>query len=305
MTQDSGDLRKLLCEFLPGLCIESVASPSGQRVVYYAKFVAPAPLSRISWSSIVVKAAEQLNASQIAYLQKEILLLNSLKSSYYPKLYYNATIIHQPGTEDPLPHKIFLSIEERVDAQPLNIYRSYFSTENKVSKLLLDLVEGLDLLWSRPEKIVHRDLKPTNILVRKDKSVVIIDLGIVREEGMPGLTHDNAPWGPCTPLYASPEQATNDKTNISFKSDFFALGTIAYELMTGENPYGKESDSGRDVLHRVRTFKPKALSELGLASERFSKIIEVLMKKQPFERYRTIQLFKQALQDFRGTANGK
>ena len=149
------------------------------------------------------------------------MLLNSLRSRYYPKLHYNDTISHQPGTGDPLPHKIFLSIEERVDALPLNMCPSQFSTESKVSKLLLDLVEGLDLLWSRPEKIVHRDLKPTNILVRQDESIIIIDLGIVREEGMPGLTHDDAPYGPCTPLYASPEQASNDKRNISFKSDFF------------------------------------------------------------------------------------
>ena len=299
MTEDNNNLRKLLCDFLPGLCIESVASPSGQRVVYYAKFVAPAPPSQIGWGAIVVKIADQLNAHQIAYLQKEILILNSLRSRYYPKLYYNNLITYRPETEDPLPFKIFISIEERANAVPLTSCSGLFSTEQKVSKLLLDLIEGLNLLWSRPERIVHRDLKPANLLVRHDESIVIIDLGIVREEGKPGITYDDLPWGPCTPLYASPEQTRNDKRNISFKSDIFALGTIAYELMTGSNPYGKASDDARTVFSKVRDYKPTTLFNLGLASEEFSKIIELLMKKEPFERYRTVPLFRQALLDFR------
>lgn len=304
MTVDNKDLRTLLCDFLPGLCIESVASPSGQRVVYYAKFIVPATPSQIGWGGIVVKIADQLNAHQIAYLQKEILILNSLHSPYYPRLHYNNLISYRPETEDPLPSKIFISIEERAAAVPLTSCSELFSTEQKISKLLLDLIEGLSLLWSRPEKIVHRDLKPANLLIRHDESIVIIDLGIVREEGKPGITYDDSPWGPCTPLYASPEQANNDKRNISFKSDFFALGTIAYELRTGSNPYGKASDDARTIFSKVREYKPATLFSVGLASEGFSEIIEVLMKKEPFERYRTIPLFKQALLYFRKAAYG-
>lgn len=304
MTTDSKELRQLLCDFLPGLCVESVASPSGQRVVYFANFMSPAPSSRIGWGPVVVKIAQELNASQMAYLQKEILLLNSLRSRYYPKLHYNNLISTRPGTEDPLPHKAFLSIEERVDASPLTLCKTRFSTDDTVSKLLLDLIDGLALLWSRSEKIVHRDLKPANLLIRDDGSVVIIDLGIVREEGVPGITYDDAPWGPCTPLYSSPEQARNDKRNISFKSDLFAIGTIAYELIAGSNPYGKASDDARDVFNNVQTVKPKSLFRLGLASEQFSNIIDVLMKKEPFERYRTVPLLKKALLDFRKVSYG-
>jgi len=288
MTSDTPELRQLVCAFLPGLRIESVASPSGQRVVYFGKFASPAPAARIAWGPIVVKIAQELNPSQMAYLQKEIQLLNSLRSRYYPKLYYNNLISNQPGTEDPLPDKAFLSIEERVDASPLTLCTKQFSTEEKVSSLLLDLIDGLALLWDRPEKIVHRDLKPANLLIRGDESVVIIDLGIVREEGAPGITYDDMPYGPCTPLYSSPEQARNDKKNISFKSDLFARGTISYELIGGSNPYGKPSDDVRSVLNNVKTLQPKSLFERGLASEQFSNIINVLMKKEPFERYRTV-----------------
>ena len=133
---------------------------------------------------------------------------------------------------------------------------------------------------------------------------MIIDLGIVREEGAPGITYDDSPWGPCTPLYSSPEQARNDKKNISFKSDFFALGTIAYELITGANPYGKQSDDARVVFNNVRDLQPRTLFKLGRASEPFSNIVQTLMKKEPFERYRTVPLFRKALLDFRKVSYG-
>jgi serine/threonine protein kinase len=213
-------------------------------------------------------------------------------------------INYHPGTDDPLPQKAFVSIEERAVASPLSACRTRFTTEDKVSKLLLDLIEGLDLLWSRPEKIVHRDLKPANLLIRDDESVVIIDLGIVREEGTPGITYDDSPWGPCTPLYSSPEQSRNDKKNISFKSDFFALGTIAYELISGANPYGKPSDDARAIFNNVRNVQPQTLFKLGRASEPFSNIVQTLMKKEPFERYRTVPLFRKALLDFRKVSYG-
>jgi eukaryotic-like serine/threonine-protein kinase len=259
----------------------------------------------MQWGTIVVKISEQLNARQIAYLQKEIHLLNSFSCPYYPKLHYSEAFSRHPETDDPLLHRLFVSIEERIDAIPLHKCQPQFSTEAKVSLLLLNLVDGLDLLWSRQEKIVHRDLKPANILIRKDESVVIIDLGIVREEGSAGLTDDYALWGPCTPPYASPEHANNDKKNISFKSDFFALGTIAYELISGSNPYhDSQSDTATDILLKIRTFVPKTLHALGLSSRAFSDIIEVLMKKEPFERFRTVSRFKQALLDFREASYG-
>jgi serine/threonine protein kinase len=225
---------------------------------------------------------------------------------YYPKLHYNEAFTHDPDNGDSLAHLVFVSIEERVDAEPLSKCKARFTTESKVIGLLNSLIDGLDLLWSRPEKIVHRDLKPENILVRKDGSVVIIDLGIVREEGAPGLTDDAAQWGPCTPPYASPEQARNDKKNITFKSDLFTLGTIAYELLTGSNPYADpQTDTKEDMLVKIQTLVPTTLYALGKTTQLFSQMIEVLMKKEPFERFRTVSRFKQSLLECHEAQNGK
>jgi serine/threonine-protein kinase len=295
-TIDSAQLRALLVKLLPGLNITSTPAASGQRAVYFADFGLGADPAFISWGNVVVKVAEQLSIKQIAYLQKEIEILNSLDSPFFPTLHYNDVFSTDPDTEDPLPNKIFVSIEQRIAAEPLTDCKARFNTEEQVKKLLVGLIDGLNLLWSRPDKIVHRDLKPANILIRADDSVVIIDLGIVRQEGAVGHTETHAPFGPCTPPYASPEQANNDKKNITFKSDCFTLGTIAYELLTGVNPYyDPAKDKLDDVLDKVRSHTPTTLVTQGKASQRFSDAIEKIMRKQPYERYRTPEFFRAAL----------
>ena len=79
-----------------------------------------------------------------------------------------------------------------------------------------------------------------------------------------GLTLTHAPWGPCSPPYASPEQAKNDKKNILFKSDFFSLGVLAYELMTEENPFFNCPELSNDeILDNVCKIIPPSLFSLG------------------------------------------
>lgn len=301
---DSPDVRKLLENLLPGLHIDSVPAKSGQRVVYFCKFLSPASSRFQNWGDVVLKVSQQLSPKQIAYLQKEVEILNSLDSPCYPKLLHTEVFTHDPRTEDPLPARLFVSVEKRINASPLSDCVRDFQTEQSVANLLIRLIDALDLLWSRPDKIIHRDLKPANILVKKDRGIVIIDLGIVREEGTAGNTETVLPWGPCSPPYASPEQAKNDKRHITFKSDFFAMGTIAYELLCGRNPYYATGDCREDILHKVLTKAPPTLASLGRASEAFSGVIETVMRKEPYERYRSPQRFRDALLLARGALNG-
>jgi len=157
----------------------------------------------------------------------------------------------------------------------------------------LKLVNGLSLLWEHKQKIIHRDLKPANILITDEDDIVIIDLGIIREEGTSGLTMTYMPFGPCSPPYASPEQAQNKKKFISYKSDFYSLGVIAYELLSGKNPfYEGEDESIYDVLDKVVNFTPPTLEELGKSTDGISKLIEVLMSKEPYKRPRTVDMFR-------------
>jgi len=201
-----------------------------------------------------------------------------------------------------LPEKVFVTIEERKDAQPLSACGHHFKTESAVVDLLLKLSEALLLLWNHDRKLVHRDLKPDNLLITDQLDVIVIDLGIVRESGAAGITATHAPHGPLSPLYASPEQVKNDKRNISFKSDFFALGTIAYELLSGQHPFVRvDPPQYHDLMDSVPNYTPPRLDAVCQCSQQFATLIEMMMQKEPYRRFRSPEALQRALLALKGS----
>ncbi|MFN0058911.1 MAG: tetratricopeptide repeat protein [Planctomycetota bacterium] len=114
----------------------------------------------------------------------------------------------------------------------------------------LDLNERLKLLvavclavqHAHQKGVIHRDLKPSNVLVTLRDGVatpVVIDFGIAKALDRP-LTdrslHTDMRVFMGTPEYVSPEQAELSELNIDTRSDVYALGVLAYELMTGTTP---------------------------------------------------------------------
>ena len=287
---DNGTLRNFLLRLYPGLVIDDVPAPSGQRVVYFCHFEPDKTTDKdwSSWGDVVLKVSEGNSAQAIAYIQREIDILSKLDSPGYPRLLFDEVVREDPDTEDRLEYMRFITIEERIASHPLNEVLQLFNTEEKIIELLHNLLLVLRPLWEWSPPLVHRDLKPQNILITPDKNVVVIDLGIVRVEGSDGVTLSAFNIGPCTPRYASPEQATNDKRNISFKSDMFTLGVLCYELLSGSNPF----DSGDDLLDEIAVKVvgeiPPALSTISDCSDKFSDIIEKMMEKKPYKRYRKI-----------------
>ncbi|MEA9438395.1 hypothetical protein VCX44_21980 [Aeromonas caviae] len=120
-----------------------------------------------------------------------------------------------------------------------------------------------------------------------NRYLVIIDLGLLRQEGASGVTYSFCDFGPCTPAYASPEQAKNAKRDISFKSDLFSIGIICYQMLSGEHPFMIPGDTNfnDEVLDRVCSHIPDALYLKGVNRD-LSNIIEKMMSKEPYLRYR-------------------
>jgi len=146
-------------------------------------------------------------------------------------------------------------------------------------RIALDVAHALQYAHAR--QIIHRDIKPGNILIAKDGSAKLTDLGLAkRMDDQTRLTLAKQGFG--TPQYMPYEQAMNAKY-ADQRSDIFALGATLYHLATGQVPFPGENPI--EILdHKSRgDFVPA--SELCQAPEKFDAILSRMLAKEPKDRY--------------------
>lgn len=102
-------------------------------------------------------------------------------------------------------------------------------------RILVQMCSGVQAIHNAG--IIHRDLKPENILLTKDGNVKIADFGIARTGHGPKLTEHGGVVG--TIDYVSPEYMLNSQ--VDWRSDIYAIGILAYEMITGTSPFRGDS----------------------------------------------------------------
>jgi serine/threonine-protein kinase len=131
-------------------------------------------------------------------------------------LYYVMPYVEGQSLRDKLAHEGELPIAEAV-------------------RILRDVVDALS--EAHEKGVVHRDIKPDNVLLTKHHALVT-DFGVAKAvseaTGAERLTTEGVALG--TPSYMSPEQAAADP-HIDHRADIYAVGVVAYELLTGRTPF--------------------------------------------------------------------
>lgn len=100
--------------------------------------------------------------------------------------------------------------------------------------LLFQIGSALSYAHRRGQGVIHRDVKPANVMVDREGNAVVMDFGISKVgASQSGLTQTGATIG--TPEYMSPEQCMDKE--LTGASDQYALGIVAYEMITGAVPF--------------------------------------------------------------------
>jgi serine/threonine protein kinase len=107
--------------------------------------------------------------------------------------------------------------------------------------------------FAHQHMVIHRDLKMSNILVRSDGVVKLIDFGIAKlttpELGFQTVAPTRTEYRFLTPEYASPEQLLGQP--LTAVSDVYSLGVVLYELLTGRRPYSLTSRAASELTQVV------------------------------------------------------
>ena len=172
---------------------------------------------------------------------------------------------------------------EYVDGEPLlaRLRRTRPLPLEEALAISADLLRGL--AYAHSKGIIHRDVKPANILLTSAGQAKIADFGVARPLHS-SLTATRSLVG--TPNYMSPEQVKT--TPVSTRSDLFSIGTVMYELLTGNRPFASPELSA--ILYNVVNLVPPLASTVNPeVPETIARIVQRLMAKNPDERYATAE----------------
>ena len=161
-------------------------------------------------------------------------------------------------------------------------------------KLLLQVSSAM--AYAHGKGVMHRDLKPGNILLDGNDDAFVCDFGLARELGHDGAaTMTGQMLG--TPAYMSPEQALGDRDKIGEQTDVYALGAILYECLAGKAPF-----AGLPLAQLMNAVLEKEPTPLRKRNARvpvdLQVIVEKAMRKDPAERYATVQALAEDLERF-------
>jgi serine/threonine-protein kinase len=153
---------------------------------------------------------------------------------------------------------------------------------------------GDALAYAHSQNTVHRDIKPDNILIDGATGrTMVTDFGIARavSEGSDSkLTATGIAIG--TPAFMSPEQSAGDR-DIDGRTDLYALGIVAYQMLCGDLPFNATSAPALLVKHLSE--KPIPIEQRAMVPPDLARAVMLCLEKNPDDRFPNARAFVQAL----------
>jgi len=162
-------------------------------------------------------------------------------------------------------------------------------TMRRVEKILREIASAMD--YAHRQGVIHRDIKPGNILIDAEGHALLTDFGIVKmtQQGQSADLTGTGIVG--TPAYMAPEQAQG--LELDERADIYALGTVVFEMLTGQQPY--LADTVMQVLvKQIHDPVPSLLSVNPDMPEAIDDVMQKVLAKDPNDRYSSAADFAEA-----------
>ncbi len=193
---------------------------------------------------------------------------------------------------DTLPDGRQCIVMEYLDGEPLADMLARNRKEKRVMpipQVMVILEEMLSALGAAHSAgVIHRDLKPSNIFLCKQRDgmsyVKLLDFGIAKLGVLGSTPQTRASMLVGTPSYMAPEQARGGA--VSPAMDLYAVGIIAFEMLTGELPFTGESVVEVLMKHAEEP-PPKPSSLLMSIPDDLDELVVKLLAKEPKDRYQS------------------
>jgi DNA-binding response OmpR family regulator len=227
--------------FIPGYTIHATIGESEKAAVYVAT-------SAALGENVALKVSKTLRdeAAGRQFLEREYTAILAIR---HPSVVQ----IHDYGVHAGYEYLVM----EYLPRGDLKARMQQVVTEQEALRFVAQIAAALEVVHNAG--LLHRDLKPPNVMLRENGDVALIDFGLARAlDGSTPSTRTGVLRG--SPYYMSPEQALGEV--LDARSDFYSLGIMYYEMLTGKKPYtgGSAMDVLQQHVNAPLPMLPKALA---------------------------------------------
>jgi len=192
----------------------------------------------------------------------------------------NIVSIHDVGKEDEKQFFVLEFVDGTSLRELMKTYPEGRCDIQTVLRMGIDVCGALQ--YAHSQGVLHRDVKPENILITEDGVAKLMDFGLAKMLGQPGITQEGIIVG--TVAYVAPENALGKGADA--RSDLYSFGAVLYEAVTGRPPFAGE-DPVKVIFGHIHDYPVSPVKLNPKIPQALADCIMKLLEKEPGKRYQS------------------